>query len=227
MDQAPSSFFFCGAATQSLYVDASSGIAKSNNLLAYLFEYLCKLEGEQKASDLLCGVDISCAWRVQELCRLLQKHDTFELWSWMATNVRALCWDEQAKETTSASATAGVGLLPYQVHPCLHSVLNCSMTFDITALLCVLDFFGTNQGPVALSKKRRAPKGNNDAVDHRDAMNALAFLLNKLPNRCVVRDFLMVLKGACRDSRFVDGLLAVDDCWPQWRLRDCKDATEA
>tara|TARA_B100001094_G_C18185996_1_gene803798 strand:- start:65 stop:2476 length:2412 start_codon:yes stop_codon:yes gene_type:complete len=205
-----------GAATRSLYVDASTGIAKSDNLLSALFKSLCQTEGEERASDLLCGTEISCAWRVKEICRLLEEkerkeEDAFQLWSWMATNVRALCWnddDDDDDDDDDENKNLLERDLPYQVQPSLQNVLNCSMTVDITALLCLLDFFGTNHGPVTLSKKRRAPKdttGDNDAMDYREATGTLAFLLNKaLPNRCVVRDFLMVLKGACGESRYVD-----------------------
>ena len=120
----------------------------------------------------------------------------FELWSWMATNVRALCWVEEHAGTK----TKRINSVPHDIAPSLRCVVNAGMNFDTTVLLFSLDFFGITHGTqkFAISKKKRTKIGK------RECSETLAFLLNKaLPNRCVVRDFLMVLRSTCEESQFV------------------------
>lgn len=197
--------------TQSYNHDLSSGIAKSDNLLVRLREYLTGC-GE---IDRLLSDDMSTAtrdtengtllelfkYRIDRFSSMLQMDDLdndnhdhrrirFELWSWLATNARALCWVEDNLATA----------IPYDVVPSLRCVVNAGMNFDTTAILYTMDFFGIMHSTqkLSISKKRRT------AIGRRECAETLAFLLNKaLPNRCVVRDFLMVLRGACEESQFV------------------------
>ena len=209
--------------TQSYYHDPSSGIAKSGNILANLRDHFaarpegCPLSGIEEV-DLLLTADVETLarvdavarrggvryifeYRVKRICSILQDPSVvdsglrFNLWSWMATNKRALVWIEEC-----AGKDGDGAVVPYSVIPSLRCIVNAGMNFDTTSVLCAMDFFGITHGTqkAGVSKKKRTRIGKRECTE------TLVFMLNKaLPNRCVVRDFLMVFRSTCADSRFI------------------------
>ena len=200
------------SATHSAYYDASTGVAKSDNLLANLYNYLhenSNVTGFEvtQLEELLGSIQNKSLdsipkllrWRVEHIWNILQSATSssetvihYELWSWMATNLRALSWCKQHVSFET---------LPFSVEPSLRTVMNDTINFDTSSLICSLDFFGASSGTQRCSiLKKKRPK-----VGKREGSEALGFLLNKtLPNRCVIRDFLMVFKSTCQENVFVN-----------------------
>lgn len=210
-----------------LYYDSSSGIAKSGNILASLYrvlstqsEFGLNMAEVDKllapASAELCRT--SCmslhelfTYRTKKLYSMLcqlekRKADAatqkleFELWSWMATNARALAWTEEQGKSDNNNLNVDADHIPYSVNPTLRCVLNNSILFDTTTFIYTLDFFGVSPTSqrLSVSKKKRHCPGRQACIE------SLMFLFNKaLPNRCVVRDFVTVFKSSCDESYFV------------------------
>lgn len=205
---------FCSQ-TQTYYYDPSSGLAKSDNLLTNIRNHLAK-SGKvelidfmlsQNIQKLLSMPDVSSRGgakylfnaRVEFFMDVLEQMDgihkqlKYELWSWMATNVHALCW---ATDTNNSDED----VIPYNCIPSLHCIFNSGMNFDMSSLIYTMDFFGTlNTANRTISTKKKKM-----AIGKKECIEKLLFLFNKvLPNRCAVRDFLSVLTNTIKESNFV------------------------
>ena len=208
--------------THNYYHDPSSGIAKSGNILTNIYDFMVA----QKELDLLDvmlssdlehvlakheinsrgGAPYLFKYRVDVITNILKGTNAttgklrYELWSWMATNTRALWWVTHMHNAEGSDADSNNTAMPYNYIPSTRCILNCGMNFDISALVHTMDFFG-NANSI---NRTNACKKKRTGIGKRECMERLLFLLNKsLPNRCVVRDFLSVLKSTCEESDFV------------------------